>query len=277
MTVFLYHIKRKIELTLRENRVNNNWNLPMDNNEFRVFRDVKNAIEFVVRDTDRKPINLMGKNLFITIYDFRTGKFVDKMALEVMDEAKGICRMVFQPEFMEGWFLQTYAYQISVMDPDLSERLLYVDANESHQGIFELTQGPVFEPSGTFAITADQLTSVIERPNDVVTSYLYSGAIPGSNQTNNASGVHTVVAYLDNFTGTFSIQGSLAEESPDDGEWYEIETHTYNHNTSTQGYTFEANLNWLRVKVYNQYDQNDYGQPPLEADLGSVTKITFRT
>ena len=68
MTVFLYDTRRKVELTLRESPSGVvNWNLPMNTNDFRVFKDVYNSIEFVVRNTDRKPINMMGRSAEINL------------------------------------------------------------------------------------------------------------------------------------------------------------------------------------------------------------------
>jgi hypothetical protein len=276
MTVFLIDKKRKIEMTLRETGGTVNWNLPMNTNDFRVFRDVQNTIEFVVRDTDRKPINMMGRSAEIIFYDHRIDRELWRKELRVINEARGICKLTIEPDIMADWFLQTYSYQVAVTNPDGAVHLLYVDANETQRGFFELLQGPRFLPRISETVTYEELLLSTQMPVDGRIAYRATSAIPGSLQVDDYTGVHTLAAYLDNFTGELIIEGSVEEGTPTEEEWFTIQTHEFDHETSTQGYSFEANLMWWRVKIFNQNDQNPYGEPPLEEDLGKVTKLVFR-
>jgi hypothetical protein len=276
MTVFLIDKKRKIEMTLRETGGTVNWNLPMNTNDFRVFRDVQNTIEFVVRDTDRKPINMMGRTAEIIFYDHRIDRELWRRELRVINEARGICKLIIEPDVMADWFLQTYSYQVAVTNTDGSVHLLYVDANETQRGFFELLQGPKFLPRISQTVMYEDLRVFTQVPVDGRTAFRVTSAIPGSLQVDDFTGVHTLAAYLDNFTGEIIIEGSVEDGTPTDEEWFEIQKHEFDHETSTQGYSFEANLMWWRVRIFNQNDQNPYGDPPLEEDLGKVTKLVFR-
>lgn len=278
MTVFLIDKKRKVELTLRETGGTVNWNLPMNTNDFRVFKDVQNTIEFVVRDTDRKPVNMMGRTAEIILYDHRLDKELWRGNLRVINEAKGICKINIEADVTADWFLQTYSYQVAVTNTDGSLHLLYVDANETQRGFFELMQGPQFLPKISQTVLYENLHTVAIEPDDGRVAYRVTSAIPGSLQTGNHSGAHTLAAYLENFTGRLVIEGSVEEGTPGDRDWYDIEiqSHTFDHETSTQGYTFDANLMWWRVKIFNDNDQDPYGEPPLAEDLGKVAKLVFR-
>jgi hypothetical protein len=158
MTVFIYDIKRLVQLVLRESGGSTNWNLPMNSNDFRVFKDVQNAIEFVVRNTDRKPINMMGRTAAINFYDQRTNKLMWSSALQVINDAKGICKLVIQPDVTSDWNLGSYSYSVTVTNVDGSVHMLYTDQDESQRGFFELRQGPIFDPRPSTVITYDQLT-----------------------------------------------------------------------------------------------------------------------
>lgn len=272
MTVFLYDVKRKVELTLREFGGTVNWNLPMNTNDFRVFKDVYNTIEFVVRNTDRKPVNMLGRSAQINFYDQRTSKLLWNASLRVVDEVKGICKLEIAPDVMADWFLQTYSYTVQVTNVDGTNHMLYVDHNESQRGFFELAQGPKFDPFPSYEVTYDQLAVVAERPNEVETTFRYSTAFPGSMQRNNTSGLHTVVAYLKNFTGQLTIQGSVEEGVPEQIDWYNIQVLDYNHKTGIESISFEANLMWVRFWIHNAND--DVFQ--VEADKGEISKLVFR-
>lgn len=278
MTVFLIDKKRKIELTLRETGGTVNWNLPMNTNDFRVFKDVQNTIEFVVRDTDRKPVNMMGRTAELIIYDHRLDKELWRKELRVINEARGICKINIEPDVTADWFLQTYSYQVAVTNTDGSLHLLYVDAYETQRGFFDLLQGPRFLPRMSQTVLYEDLSIVTAMPSEGRQAYRSTSAIPGSLQTDNYSSVHTLAVYFDNFTGSIAIEGSVEDGVPTDEDWYEVEIGdlTFDHETSTQGFTFEANLMWWRVKIYNDNDQDPYGEPPLDADLGKVTKLVFR-
>lgn len=276
MTVFLIDKKRKIELTLRETGGTINWNLPMNTNDFRVFKDVHNTVEFIVRDTDRKPVKMMGRTATINLYDQRLDKLLWTSALKVINEAKGICKLDIEPDVFADWLLQTYSYQVTVQNVDGSVHMLYVDANESQRGFFELLQGPRFEPYASVTTTYMDLAPVSITPNSGRIAYRVSSAIPASLQTGNVTGVHTIALYLENFTGKAVIQGSVESGVPGGFDWFDIETHEYDHVTGLRGYTVNANLTWIRVSVYNSNDQTPNGTPPLPHDIGQIAKLVFR-
>lgn len=276
MTVFLIDKKRKVELTLRETGGSINWNLPMNTNDFRVFKDVQNTIEFVVRDTDRKPINMMGREVHINFYDQRLDRKLWTSKMQVINESRGICKLNIEPDVFADWLLQTYCYQVTVTNVDRSVHMLYVDANETQRGFFELLQGPRFEPYASVTINYADLTPITTEPVEGRIAYRITSAIPASMQTGNTGGVHTIAAYLNNFTGKILIQGSTENGTPGSWDWFDIETHTFDHESGLRGYTVVANLNWIRVRVYNDNDQDPNGSDPLPQDVGEVTKLVFK-
>lgn len=274
MTVFLYDVKRKVELTLREFPEGNvNWNLPMNSNDFRVFKDVYNTIEFVVRDTDRKPINMMGRSAEIRLYDHRTSKLLHSAPLKITNEAKGICKLEIAPDVMADWFLQTYSFTIIVTNTDGTRHMLYVDQNEGQRGFFELAQGPQFDPFPSYEVTWEQFMLTSESPPEGQTTYRYSSAFPGSLQRNNTSGLHTVVAHFENYSGTLTIQGSVEDGTPGLNDWYDIKVLELDKKTGVEVVSFEANLNWVRFWVHYP---NDSIEDPLVVNQGKITKLVFR-
>ena len=276
MTVLLYDKKRIVELTLRESSSITTWNLPMNSNDFRIFKDVQNDVQFVVRNADRKPVNMIGRTAQINLFDQRAGRLLHQQDLIILDEAKGICQLILISDVTEDWLLQTYSYSVQVTNLDGSTHMLYTDIAESQKGFFELAQGPIFDPRPSYEVTYDALFPTnIGSNSDTFTSVRLSSAFPGAAQRGNTSGLHTAVAFLDNFTGLLKIQISLEEASPTDISWFDVETSSYDHQTSIESFTFEANAMWVRFWVVNSYEQNP-DIPVLTSDQGSITKLVFR-
>jgi len=275
MTVFIYEIKRKVELTLRETEGLVNWNLPMDSNDFRIFKDVTNTIEFVVRDTDRKPINMMGRTAQITMYDQRNREMMWQHPLNVINDAKGLCQLNITSDVTSDWYLATYSYSITVQNLDGSVHMLYVDQHEGQSGFFELAQGPSFEPQPSVEIPGDKLKFEQQGEDDDL-HYQFTSALPGSMKRHNFSGLHTAVAFFENFSGTLLVQGSIEEGTPtDSGEWFDIETRHYDHKTGADSFNILANLQWVRFRLWNRYFDDGSGVI-LDANKGKLVKLVYR-
>lgn len=277
MPVFIYDTNKIIALTIREDGGTNNWNLPMNNNDFNIFKDVQNRVEFVVRNTDRKPVNMLGRTAVINLYDQRTQKMLWSTQLKPIDELKGKMVMIMPPETMADWYLDAYSFNVVVTNTDGSRHMLFVDVNATQRGFFNVMQGPVMDPPPSQEVTWDDFQKVeIQNSNNY--QYRYSSALPASMQVHNTSGVQTAAIYLKNFTGWFKIQGSISEGSPIEEDWFDIETdgrieHHYDHVSGIFNFTFTANLMWVRLWLYNKYDQLDsieLGCP------GEITKMLYR-
>jgi hypothetical protein len=277
MTVFLYDIKRRIDMTLRESGGSINWNLPMHNPDFRIFKDVQNKIEFVVRNTDRKPINMLGRSAAINLFDYRTRKLLYTGDLDVLNDAKGLLSMKLSADVTEDWPTGYLAYTITVTNLDGSVQVLYVDQSEEHRGFLELALGPRPEPRPSIEVV-DFITNSQPDEFDVIQHYQFTYAMPGSLKTGNNEGLHNLAVYTDRFTGKLWVEGSIEEGVPTEQDWFnipvnELEYQEYNDETGMKAYTFVANLNYVRIKIHNEqvlpFDSS-------EDDIGKVTKLVFR-
>ena len=78
-------------------------------------------------------------------------------------------------------------------------------------------------------------------------------AVPGDSYYGYTDGIHTVAVYGNNLTGRISIQGTLAT-TPTEDDWFDIlltgmPYKDYSAFTGVQGFTFVANLVYLRAKL----------------------------
>ena len=78
-------------------------------------------------------------------------------------------------------------------------------------------------------------------------------AVPGDSYYGYTDGVHTVAVYGDNLSGRITIQGTLAT-TPTEDDWFDILLQglpykDYTAFTGVEGFTFVANLVYLRAKL----------------------------
>ena len=75
--------------------------------------------------------------------------------------------------------------------------------------------------------------------------------VPGDSYYGYTDGIHTVAIYGQQLSGRIKIQGSLAT-NPGDNDWFDIllsglPYKDYNNFTGVEGFTFTANLVYLRA------------------------------
>ena len=63
-----------------------------------------------------------------------------------------------------------------------------------------------------------------------------------------SDGFHSVQYTYNGFTGTISIQGTLAVE-PVEADWFDVHTYTAANETSSKIASFTGNYVWIRAKV----------------------------
>ena len=92
MTKSLYHIRKIVWLT-RDNNGVQNMNSGYGKADFVVYKGTDSYLEFYVKDIDRKPINLLGKSLSISIINFYTNELMLVRNLEIVNAQRGQCKV----------------------------------------------------------------------------------------------------------------------------------------------------------------------------------------
>ena len=273
-SVLLYKMKRRVNLTLEGKYRGLNRNMAMHNPDFKVFKGTQTEIEFIVRDTDRKPINLSGYRLQITLVNRQTNEVILNAPLPVVDAARGICKFECFPRLIqdiaEGWHNYTVSYLMDNNNP----RLLTLDHQEEVHGTFEVLLGnrPDHTPTQEFSFEHFRPAKL----SDFGTMFV-SPALLGNMQRGSTFGLHTIAFHLEKFTGSVWIEGSVQNSVPGDYDWFPVllDNKTELRLRNADGiYSFniEANLMWVRIKVlFDQVLQN--GNP---ARAGEIKKVQFR-
>ena len=224
--VELYYDNRFCNITLSEISAPN-WNLPMNENRFKIYKNSNTVVQFILRNNDRKPLNLSGKCLHITINDEYNTKQLMHKCLEVVDEKQGQVKLVTRPHEVHEWPVGNLNFNVSIDEGD-GNRLLYLDQMETARGFLQVCEGPYVGPKPSQHVT--NFTPLMI--DDIPTKYrIWSDVMAGSAKTDNFDGIQTLSIKLCNYTGNITIYLSLEKSLPlvTDQVWFPIDTKRSNN------------------------------------------------
>lgn len=231
--------------------------------DFNLFRGVTNEIEFLLKNADRKPSNLLGKTLSIFIVDERTNTVVVQTGLTTISETRGHCRLTLSPSDVAGLDNGSYRYSITETVGD-KQTIVFTDQNRSFKGYLEVFDGPIPNPNPSLEISKNQFVS--ETWGTPLQAYYVAGPFPGAAQVDNRSGQHTLALYCDNFSGQFWIDASLESGVPNnDADWFPVMDFQMTEQNGVKSVQFTGSYMWVRF----------YYQPAVDND-GEITKALLK-
>lgn len=287
-TNILYKYIMRIDLS--RSSPNRNLNTPMNKSNFKVNKGYDTVIEFIIRDTDRKPIKLIDKKIEILVLDVKTNILILSKPAKIIDEQKGICSIIFNPLDMMNLESKSYAYSIKLTSGNGLTEVLFIDQNQNSRGYFDLNHDSFPQSIPTIVIPTfisqnnkNQSTTNLPNSNltpmtgwdgtkfNLLTPRWKSSAYSGESLSHN--NLHTIAIYLNNFTGNVYIQGSLTESvSEFDDDWFNINPDGYSNcinfvsASGIESYNFLCSIKWIRFFI----------QPTPVLNAGGITQILLR-
>jgi len=265
----LYKFPFTIELGRLGHGVQNE-NRPMGQSDFAVQKGGLVSIDFVVRNNDRKPVNLVGKTLSMILMDRNTGAVVLRKTIKVKDAYKGVGIVNFVPTDTLTLTPRHYRYGITMTNEDGTQEFLYFDQKQAASGYVEIRDdaGPRTAEAIEIDMTIANLTPF---EIDSVTRYSAGAFMVGG-------GITTIAVYTSRFHGKFWVQASLADNTPaDDTSWIDLDLGQsvekywlFDDASGIESFNFVEKVKWIRFVVEPDDIQNE------DTD-GKLTKIFLRT
>lgn len=273
--VQLYYEPRYIFVNVAEPGTPN-WNLPMNETRFKIFKGSHNLVQFIVRNNDRKPINIRGKKLFITVNNEDQVRTLIHKKLKIADADQGIVHLVLEPFETLDWPLGYLEFNISIKEDGLT-RLISMDESQNARGFLEVEQGIFVGPRPSLETCT--FTSV--KVNDFPDTYrYYSDVFPGTLNTSNYTGLNTAAITTENYTGRLWVMGCMEQEIPQnrDASWFIINVNTEDQpwidfcsSTGTTNIDFICRCYWI---IFKFDPSTDALTEPVNID--NIKKISFR-
>lgn len=234
-------------------------NMPFNTTRKTIYKGVDSTLGFDVKNQDRKPLNLLGRDIMVNIMQVRTGELVIQRRARLVEPESGYCEFtVFSSDVVD---LDPGIYQLSavVYDTDGLAKSLYTDNNRRATMELEISDGafPKFVPSVPLAFS--QLgTNWVSQP------------VASNLQKNDSSSFHTIQIKVTNFKGTVEALVSLEYDSM--GNYFPVKfVHDkfqieFDGVTDIQGWNFIADARWVKI-LYT----------PAPDNTGTVDKILYRS
>jgi len=233
--------------------------MPFNTTRKTIYKGVDSTLGFDVKNQDRKPVNLLGRDIMVNIMQVRTGELVIQRRAKLVEPESGYCEFtVFSSDIVD---LSPGIYQLSavVYDADGLAKSLYTDNNRRATMEIEVSDGayPKFVPSIPLAFS--QLgNSWVSQP------------VASNLQKNDSSSFHTIQIKVTNFKGTVEALVSLEYDSM--GNYFPVKfVHDkfqieFDGITDIQGWNFIADARWVKI-LYT----------PAPDNTGTVDKILYRS
>lgn len=245
-------------------------NLPMINNSIHLYRNSYQKILLEVRSLSRKLLTINDRDFYFNIINNVTGELEFRRVGAAFDNSPGRLAFEFQINDLDNVAPGEYNFSVSVIDSNNNETFLFLDQDRNATGSLSVIDKamPPFIPSMTIA---DFIERVDNPPN--YNPYYISAICPGNGQTKFIEGLHTASVYCTTFTGTFKVQGSLAED-PSDNDFFDIYT---DQNTVNTYYTFTSYTGVLTFNFGGAYQWIRFWyEPDPMLNTGSITQVLFR-
>lgn len=247
----LFRFPEYVQLWLTDKGIPN-INAPMIQYNTKIYKGATNTIDFVVRNNDRKPVNLVGYQIDALIQRVEQPEILLDKPIQATDETAGKAQLILYNHEIDDWLSGFYRYTVRLTDVTGRQTYLYTDVNRSTSSTFELIESMSVSLSPAREILSSKFTPY---PYGEYESTWTTGALQGDAQANRANGMHTVVAYTTNFLGDFWIQASLKTSAPTEVDWFDIILnspdnnfrYTAEHSPKIKVFNFTGNYYWVRM------------------------------
>ena len=221
-----------------------------------LHKGVDNQIQFQFLNQEQKKIDITGKEITCRIINSKGDEILLNKALTLQVPATGIAALILNAADLEGIDTQKCSYSLEIPVGEFNFPV-FVDHNSGARGVMNIVNSvlPSFVPSYQVTIPTSQIfpnISNVANANSVSITYQSSVINTGNNP------ILTIQTAYDGYYGNVTLQGSTIA----DGDWYQIETHSYANLSDTVGYT---------IIGYHPYVRIEYVSP-----VGNVTNILTR-
>lgn len=260
--MYLYY--HPIELNLLEgHRVN----FPMYRSKARAFKGTTNNIDFSIKDGDRKAVKVLDGQFKMYVFDNETDEVIVAKYATTVDEVNGKYTVVLNAGDIQQHRPGYYRYSVVYTDFTGTDQMLYTDLAQDVLGELEIVDDAFPKHIPATVVKAEDFLPLHGQDN---TLYYTTGRYPGDAQDNSPDGLHTIALYLDNFTGTFQIQGSLEDYAAVDADYFNIlsdgsSPFVLTEFTGIKEFKVVGSYIWLRF----QYTKD-------VSNMGSVTQLLYK-
>ena len=232
----------------------------------KLYKGIRNIVEFDIRNADQKRIDLTAYNIKCTVMDQNSAEIITKTVSKISNTT-GLAQVIIEPgevEYLKPQFLKYSLYR----ETDGVKLPFYIDSSFNVIGKIDLLDGAVPKVPAPQIIDTFIYTENDTVPNDIVRTYTSDSV--EINPKNDIDDTHNINVEFRNSgleaTVTVQITDDVVVSNATD--WTDLEVFVINNTTErvfkvyTEIEDYSNNVNWLRIKY-----------EPLNDSTGKFDKI----
>jgi len=224
-----------------------------------LHRGVSNPITFTFKNEDQKAQDIVGKTYELNVIDTETQKSVITKTLTVLDDGSTVStKGDASTTITEGDLLpldaKFYNFAVKEVKSDGTREVTYADTGYAAAGSIEILDGAYAQFTASVSVSQFSKTGTVYA----------SGAIDARPGINNNKALHTIAVYPQAFSGTLTVEGTMAS-TPADTDYFTITTSTFSSASSVTTLNFTGVFQSVRFKWEN-----------TTGNTGKIDKILYR-
>jgi hypothetical protein len=236
---------------------------PRNHKPLVIYTGLNTDIEFFVKTTDRKSVNIDGKTFVATVVERDTNNVRLTKTLVNFDYERALLLLQINQDDSSSLTAGLYELVITYTDSESRVYGLHSDENNRISYVLEVKGNPL--PTLRTSATLDNFV------NNGSGSF-YTSRTEGTAQSFNRDGINTCAVYLTNFTGDLYAQGTL-DINPNESDWFTIQLdpesaenkYSFANESGVIPFSWDGMFMWVRF--YYISDINN---------TGTVDKILYR-
>jgi hypothetical protein len=236
-----------------------NRNRTVYSRPLKAYRGIKNTLQIQLKDSDQKPVDITGKTFVFNILNPSTYVVIISKTGTIANASQGKVDFDLVDSDLRNTDANMYTYSVHELKADGTRTVVYSGDNYEAGGTIEIIDGVYneFVPSRELLVLSDEANT----GGNTVTKYTSSAnAYPDLNQN---KALHTAQYYLDGYTGSVTIQGTMDPvASLVNANWFDIKTDNYTTVTGNKYSTFNGVFTAIRFKQVKT--------------AGTLTKVLYR-
>jgi hypothetical protein len=225
----------------------------------KLYRGITNTLQLRLLNTDQKPEDISGKSFVFNIIDQSTQVVINSKTGTLVDPTQvtnvGLVDFEFTDSDLRNADAGYYVYSVYELLSDGSKSPVFSNDNFDADGELRVYDTAYSGFVDSQEVNFDTMTESTDVDySDIAQAY------PHLNQN---TALHTAQYYLDNYTGTITVEATLdADPNGETGNWYTVSSTTYTANTGTEYVTFNGVYTAVRFKS--------------DKTTGTITKVLYR-
>lgn len=205
-----------------------------------IYKGIDNRFQFIVKNNDQKPVNLLDSTAVFNLIDPVTEEIVISRNLDIVYTVTGSATTVIESRILDDVISGMYNYSIYVINPEGEQQVVYSNDNYHARGVAYISDGvyPKFIESSKPTILAYS------------SGIAYTDAIQVSNRVKSRAVNQTFQYNTTDFVGSITVQATLDPIANDyAANWVDITTNNLNDFTGNTYDTFVGKYNAVRFKI----------------------------